>query len=70
AGEQGCLLEITRRGTEPLWLPTGEERSFLEDGDEVTFVGYCEAEGKARIALGECKGCIVPASLASRASNG
>jgi fumarylacetoacetase len=70
AGEQGCLLEITRRGADPLRLPTGEERSFLEDGDEVTFVGYCEAEGKARIALGECKGCIVPASLASRASNG
>ena len=69
AGEQGCLLEITKRGTEPLRLPTGEERSFLEDGDEVTFVGYCEADGKPKIALGECKGRIVPATLASRASN-
>ena len=68
-GEQGCLLEITRRGAEPLRLPTGEERSFLEDGDEVTFVGYCEAEGRPRISLGECTGLIVPATLASRASN-
>jgi fumarylacetoacetase len=70
AGEQGCLLEITRRGAEPLRLPTGEERSFLEDGDEVTFVGYCEAEGRPKIALGECTGRVVPATLASRASNG
>jgi fumarylacetoacetase len=70
AGEQGCLLEITRRGTEPLRLPTGEERSFLEDGDEVTLVGCCEADGRPRIALGECTGRIVPATLASRASNG
>jgi len=69
AGEQGCLLEMTRRGAEPLRLPTGEERSFLEDGDEITFVGYCDAEGRPRIALGECKGRIVPATLASRASN-
>jgi fumarylacetoacetase len=70
AGEQGCLLEITKRGAEPLRLTTGEERSFLEDGDEVTFVGYCEAEGRPKIALGECTGRIVPATLASRASNG
>ena len=69
AGEQGCLLEMTRRGAEPLRLPTGEERSFLEDGDEVTLVGYCEAEGRPKIALGECTGRIVPATLLSWASN-
>jgi fumarylacetoacetase len=69
AREQGCLLEITKRGADPLRLPTGEERSFLADGDEVTFVGYCEADGRPRIALGECKGRIVPATLAGRASN-
>src|SRR5437762_12732794 len=28
----GCLLEITRRGAEPITLPTGETRGFLEDG--------------------------------------
>jgi fumarylacetoacetase len=69
AGEQGCLLEITRRGAEPLRLPTGEERSFLEDGDEVRFVGYCGAKGRPRIGLGECTGRIIAATLASRASN-
>ena len=33
--ERGCLLELTWRGTEPLELPNGEQRRFLEDGDEV-----------------------------------
>jgi fumarylacetoacetase len=54
----GCLLEITRRGAEPLALPGGETRRFLEDGDEVTIRGYCEREGAARIGFGECRGMI------------
>lgn len=67
-GARGSLLEITQRGAEPLKLPSGEERSFLEDGDEITFTGLCEREGMPRITLGECKGMIVPATLASRAA--
>jgi fumarylacetoacetase len=67
-GSQGCLLEITRRGEEPLKLPSGEERSFLEDGDEITIRGFCEREGLPRISLGECQGTIVPASLSNRAA--
>jgi fumarylacetoacetase len=55
---RGCLLELTWRGTEPLELPTGETRKFLEDGDEVVFRGYCEREGFARIGFGECRGKI------------
>jgi len=58
---RGCLLEITRRGSEPLSLPTGEVRRFLEDGDEVILRGGCEAPGFRRIGLGECRGVIVPA---------
>ena len=57
----GCLLELTRRGTEPLRLPTGEERRYLEDGDEVILRAYCEREGSVRIGFGECRGTIVPA---------
>ena len=56
----GCLLEITRQGTEPLTLPTGEERRFLADGDEIMIHGYCERDGYARIGFGECRGLIVP----------
>jgi len=56
---QGCLLELTRRGAEPLALPTGEERKFLHDGDEVIMRGFLEREGAARIGLGECSGRVV-----------
>lgn len=65
AGEQGCLLEITRRGSDPLCLPTGETRTFLEDGDEVILRGFCEKDGFARIGLGECRGIVLPAGNAA-----
>lgn len=58
----GCLLEITKRGTQPLTLPDGETRKFLEDGDEVILRGYCEREGHARIGFGECRGVVRGAS--------
>jgi fumarylacetoacetase len=57
----GCLLEYTRRGTEPFRLPTGEERRYLEDGDEVIFRGYCQREGAVRIGFGECRGTVAGA---------
>lgn len=57
--ERGCLLEITRRGANPLTLPTGEQRQFLEDGDEVIMRAYCEREGCVRIGFGECRAMIV-----------
>ena len=56
---RGCLLELTRRGAEPVRLPTGEERKFLEDGDQITLRGYCEREGAVRIGFGECSGTIL-----------
>jgi fumarylacetoacetase len=54
----GCLLELTRRGAEPVVLPTGEQRRFLQDGDEVVMRGFCEREGFARIGFGECRGVV------------
>jgi fumarylacetoacetase len=57
----GCLLELTRRGAEPVRLPGGEERGFLEDGDEVILRAYCEREGAVRIGFGECAGVVEPA---------
>ncbi len=59
SGSQGCLLELTRKGAEAITLPTGEERRFLHDGDEVITRGYLRREGAARIGLGECSGLIV-----------
>ena len=60
--ERGCLLELTWRGTEPIELPSGETRRFLEDGDEIIMKGYCEREGFRRIGFGECRGRILPAN--------
>lgn len=56
----GSLLERTKRGAEPLQLPNGEQRKFLEDGDEVIFRAWCEREGYPRIGFGECRGVITP----------
>jgi fumarylacetoacetase len=56
--ERGCLIELTRRGADPIRLPTGEIRKFLEDGDEVLLRGYCQREGFPRIGFGECRGTI------------
>ncbi len=58
---RGSLLELAWRGTEPVELPTGETRRFLEDGDEVILRAYCEREGHARIGFGECRGVVLPA---------
>jgi fumarylacetoacetase len=55
----GSLLEISRGGKQPLTLPTGETRTFLEDGDELTLKGWCEGKGLIRIGLGECVGRVV-----------
>jgi fumarylacetoacetase len=55
---RGCLLERTWRGTEPLALPSGESRRFLEDGDEVIMRASCEREGHPRIGFGECRGIV------------
>ncbi len=60
-GSQGCLLEITQRGSQPIELPTGEVRSFLSDSDEVILRGYCEKEGYAKVGFGECRSIVFPA---------
>lgn len=58
---RGSLLELSWRGSEPVELPTGETRKFLEDGDEVILRGYCERDGLPRIGFGECRGVVVAA---------
>lgn len=55
----GCLLELTEGGKRPIELPSGEERRFLEDGDEVILRGYCQREGFRSIGFGTCRGVIV-----------
>jgi fumarylacetoacetase len=64
-GSEGCLLE-KRHKAEPVRLPNGEERTFLEDGDQVTFRAYCQKPGWPRIGFGECTGTLVSASVEGR----
>jgi fumarylacetoacetase len=56
---RGCLQELTWGGKEPIELPSGEQRRFLQDGDEVTLRGFCERPGFRRIGMGECVGAVV-----------
>jgi fumarylacetoacetase len=58
----GCLLELTRRGAEPITLANGETRGFLEDGDEVIMTAFAERVGAVRIGLGSCRGRVAQAT--------
>jgi len=57
--EAGSLLELARSGRQPVELPNGELRSFLEDGDTLTLRGWCERAGAVRIGLGEVSGTVI-----------
>ncbi|SIT37796.1 Fumarylacetoacetase [Paraburkholderia piptadeniae] len=54
----GCMVELTTLGKEPLRLPSGETRPFLEDGDVVWLRGVCRRDGYQSIGFGECMGQI------------
>lgn len=58
ADEAGSLMELTGSGKQPVALPNGERRSFLEDGDTLILRGWCEREGAVRIGLGEVSGTV------------
>ena len=60
--ERGSLLELTWNGTEPLELPDGTTRTFLQDGDTVTISATAPAVGGGRIGLGAVTGTIAPAA--------
>jgi fumarylacetoacetase len=59
---RASLLELSKGGREPLALPNGETRAFIEDGDEIIFRGHCARAGFVRIGFGECRGAIAPAA--------
>ncbi|MFJ7215573.1 fumarylacetoacetase [Amycolatopsis sp. NPDC098790] len=59
-GQRGSFLELSWGGREPLDLPDGQTRTFLEDGDEVTITATAPGPGGARIGFGEVRGTVVP----------
>ena len=58
----GSLMELTQAGQRPLQMPSGEARSFLEDGDEVILRGRCVREGRATIGFGEAAARVLRAA--------
>ena len=60
-GSDGSLLELSKGGKQPIMLPGGETRTFLEDGDELIMTAFAEAPGFVRIGFGECRGTITAA---------
>ncbi|MFJ8267153.1 fumarylacetoacetase [Peribacillus asahii] len=57
---RGSLLELTWGGSELIQMNNGEQRNWLEDGDELTLTAWCQGDGY-RIGFGEVTGCILPA---------
>jgi len=51
----GSMLELSWGGKEPLSLPNGEQRTFLQDGDVLTLRGTCKGQGFT-IGFGDCSG--------------
>jgi fumarylacetoacetase len=60
-GQRGCMIELTWNGTEPLTLPDGTTRAWLEDSDELTITATAAGPDGTRVALGEARGQILPA---------
>ncbi len=59
-GSYGSMLELAWKGTKPIKMPDGSERSFINDNDSVIMKGYCEKPG-LRIGFGEVATKILPA---------
>lgn len=60
-GEEGSMLELTLGGKNPITLPWGQQRVFLEDHDEITLQAFCRKEGYPVLSFGECRARILPA---------
>jgi len=58
--QRGSLIELAWNGAEPLTLPDGSTRTFLEDGDTVTISATAPAADGGRLSLGEVTGTIHP----------
>jgi fumarylacetoacetase len=55
------MLELSWGGEEPLELPDGTTRTFLEDGDEVVVTATAPGPGGTTIGFGEVRGVVLPA---------
>ncbi len=63
-GSYGSMLELAWKGTKPIQLSNGEERKFIQDGDEVIMTGYAQGDGY-RVGFGNASGKLLPAKKIS-----
>ncbi|MDV6013658.1 fumarylacetoacetase [Haloechinothrix sp. LS1_15] len=68
ADQRGSLIELTWNGREPVRLSSGEERTFLADGDTVSISATAPGEGGSRLSFGQVTGRITPANCDPAAS--
>ena len=59
-GSYGSMLELAWKCTKPIQLSNGEERKFIQDGDEVIMTGYAQGDGY-RVGFGNLSGKLFPA---------
>ena len=60
-GQEGCLFEMSKNGTEDIDIGGGQMRRWLQDGDEVVFRGWGVTQGGERVGFGDCRGRILAA---------
>jgi fumarylacetoacetase len=60
-GQRGCMIELTWNGAEPITLPDGTARAWLEDSDELAITATAPGPDGTRVGLGEARGQILPA---------
>jgi fumarylacetoacetase len=58
----GSMAELSYDGTRPFELPSGEKRTFLEDGDELTLRAHAQRPGHVTIGFGDCTGRVAAAT--------
>jgi fumarylacetoacetase len=61
-GQRGSLIELGWSGKEPVQLPDGSARTWLQDGDELTISATAAGPDGSRVGLGTAMGCILPAT--------
>lgn len=62
-GQEGSLLELNQGGKNPISLPWGEQRTFLQDQDEIILKAHCRKQGYPTLSFGECAGRVLPPLL-------
>ncbi|MET8336708.1 fumarylacetoacetate hydrolase family protein [Streptosporangium canum] len=60
-GQFGTFLELAWNGRDPLGMPDGTERVFLEDGDVVCVTASASGPEGVQLSLGEVVGMVRPA---------